>query len=181
MKLASKPSLSGLHPNFTMAYTWRFCLFSSKCFSGCCQIKAFYEGEYEKINELSNFKCNHASHINKIRDAAFELGSRGSFRTWNFALSNNGSLLYSSTSSFLSPSKCLRLRLVLKKYKESSHIYGKPFRFIFLPNVMYEYLKLDLDFWNFLSLFHCKLNETFSVQPFNHSSGSRIQVLSLLN
>ena len=39
-----------------------------------CQRKAFYEGEYEKINELSNFKCNHASHINKIRDTAIKLG-----------------------------------------------------------------------------------------------------------
>ena len=62
-------------------------------------------------------------------------------------------LLYSSTSSFLSPSKCLRLRVVLKKYKECSHIYGKPFRFIFPPNVMYEYLKLNLDFWNFFLYF----------------------------
>ena len=31
------------------------------------------------------------------------------------------------------------------KKKESNHIYGKPFKFISLPNVMYEYLKLDLD------------------------------------
>ena len=84
-------------------------------------------------------------------------------------------LLYTSTSSYLSPSKCLRLTLVLKKYKESSHKYGKPFRFIFLPNVMCKNLSLDLGFWNFFFLFHCKLNETFSVQPFNHSSGSRIQ------
>ena len=30
--------------------------------------KAFCEYEYEKINELSNFKCNLASHIRKIRD-----------------------------------------------------------------------------------------------------------------
>ena len=33
-----------------------------------------------------------------------------------------------------------------KKYKESSHIYGKPFRFISLPNVMHEYLNIDLGF-----------------------------------
>ena len=49
-----------------------------------CQRKAFYEGKYEKINELSNFKCNHASHINKIRDTAIELGSRDSFRDLKF-------------------------------------------------------------------------------------------------
>ena len=33
-----------------------------------------------------------------------------------------------------------------KKYKESTHIHGKPPKFISLPNVMHEYLKLDLDF-----------------------------------
>ena len=33
-----------------------------------------------------------------------------------------------------------------KKHKESTHIYGKPFRFISLPNFMHEYLNLDLDF-----------------------------------
>ena len=48
-----------------------------------CQRKAFYEGEYEKINELSNFKCNHASQ-NKIRDTAIELGSRDSFQDLEF-------------------------------------------------------------------------------------------------
>ena len=36
--------------------------------------------------------------------------------------------------------------MVLKKYKESSHIYGKPFRFIYLPNFMQEYPNLDVDF-----------------------------------
>ena len=51
-------------------------------------------------------------------------------------------------------------RVVLKKYKESSRIYGEPFRFIFLPNVIHENLKLDLDI-NFLSLFYCRLYETF--------------------
>ena len=39
-----------------------------------CQRKTFCEGEYEKINELSNFKCNYASQINKISDTATELG-----------------------------------------------------------------------------------------------------------
>ena len=32
--------------------------------------------------------------------------------------------------------------------------------------------------FNFLSSFHCELNETLSVQPFNPSFGSRIKVLS---
>ena len=45
-----------------------------------CQRKTFCEGEYEKINELSNFKCNYASNINKIRDSAIELSSGDSFQ-----------------------------------------------------------------------------------------------------
>ena len=32
-----------------------------------------------KKNELLNFKCNLASHINKIRDTAIELGSKNYF------------------------------------------------------------------------------------------------------
>ena len=37
-----------------------------------------------KINELSNFKPNLASHINKIRDTAIELGSRDSCQDLEF-------------------------------------------------------------------------------------------------
>ena len=37
-----------------------------------------------KINELSNFKPNLASHINKIRDTAIELGSRDSSQDLEF-------------------------------------------------------------------------------------------------
>ena len=47
-----------------------------------CRRKAFYEDEYDKINEPANFKCNLASHINKIRDigdTGIKLGSKGSF------------------------------------------------------------------------------------------------------
>ena len=32
-----------------------------------------------------------------------------------------------------------------KKYKQSSYIYGKPFRVISLPDAMHEYLKPDID------------------------------------
>ena len=43
-----------------------------------------------------------------------------------------------------------------------------------MPNVMHEYLKLDFDFdLDFFSLFHCKLDERFSEQPFNPSFGSK--------
>ena len=49
-----------------------------------CQRKAFYKEEYDKINELSNFKCNLAFHISKIRDAAIELGSADSFQDLEF-------------------------------------------------------------------------------------------------
>ena len=55
-----------------------------KCFSGYCQRKAFYEGEYQKTNELTYFKCNHAPHINKIRDTATELGSGDPFQVLEF-------------------------------------------------------------------------------------------------
>ena len=38
----------------------------------------------KEINELLNFKCNHPSHINSIRDTAIELGSRDSFQDLEF-------------------------------------------------------------------------------------------------
>ena len=34
--------------------------------------KAYYEDGYDKINELSNFKCNLVSFFNKLRDTANE-------------------------------------------------------------------------------------------------------------
>ena len=46
-------------------------------------MKSFYEGKYDKINKLSNFKCNLASHIN--RDTAIELGSRDPFQDLKFS------------------------------------------------------------------------------------------------
>ena len=39
-----------------------------------CRRTAFYEDEDDKINELISFICNSASHINRIRDNAIELG-----------------------------------------------------------------------------------------------------------
>ena len=48
--------------------------------------------ENNKINELSNLKCNLASHINKIRNAATELGSKNTFfSAWNSVVSNKES------------------------------------------------------------------------------------------
>ena len=50
--------------------------------------KAFY-----KIDELSNFRCSLVSRLNKLRDTANKLGSKGTFlRTWNSLLNNNGTL-----------------------------------------------------------------------------------------
>ena len=72
---------------------------------------------WQQMNS-KNFKCNLASHINKIDILLLNQVQETLFRTQNFTLSNNGSL--SSTSWFLSPSKCLRV--VLKKFKESSHM-----------------------------------------------------------
>ena len=51
------------------------------------------EDGYDKINGLSNFKCNLDSCFNKLRDTADELGSKKTFlRTWNSILNNNGNL-----------------------------------------------------------------------------------------
>ena len=50
--------------------------------------------EYDKINEVSNFRYNLACYINKTIDTAIELSSKDPFfRTWNSATSNNGSLV----------------------------------------------------------------------------------------
>ena len=38
--------------------------------------KTCHEDEYDKINELSNFKCSLISFFKKLRDAANELGSK---------------------------------------------------------------------------------------------------------
>ena len=58
-----------------------------------CHRKVFHEDGYIKVSELSNFKCNHVSHFNKLGDTATELGLKGTFsRTWNSIVNNNGSL-----------------------------------------------------------------------------------------
>ena len=55
--------------------------------------KACHEDEYDKINELSNFKCNLFPCFNKLRDTADDLGwKKAFFRTWNSILNNNGNL-----------------------------------------------------------------------------------------
>ena len=41
--------------------------------------KACHEDRYDKINELSNFKCNFVACFNKPRDIADELGSKKLF------------------------------------------------------------------------------------------------------
>ena len=41
--------------------------------------KACHEDGYDKINELSNFKCSLVSFFNKLRDTADELGSKKIF------------------------------------------------------------------------------------------------------
>ena len=81
-KISLKPIIMGTLSNFIIVYIWRFSLHITHCWR-----KAFYEDKYDKINELSNFKCNLASHIKKIRDTAVQLGSKVSFfRTWKSAL-----------------------------------------------------------------------------------------------
>ena len=39
---------------------------------------------FNKINELSSFKCNLATHISKIRDTVIELDSRELFHNLEF-------------------------------------------------------------------------------------------------
>ena len=61
--------------------------------------QAIYKDEYDRINELSYFKCSLTSGINKLRDTAIELGSKYTFfKIWNSFLNNNGSLNYSLIS-----------------------------------------------------------------------------------
>ena len=62
------------------------------------QRREFYEGKNEKVKEISNFKYNHASHINKIRDTAIELGSRDSFLELDFC-AKSGSKKYKDYSN----------------------------------------------------------------------------------
>ena len=74
--------------------------------------QAIYKDEYDRINQLSHFKCSFASGINKLRDTAFELGSKYTFfKTWNSLLNNNGSLNYSLISWFFLSLKNLRVTL----------------------------------------------------------------------
>ena len=54
-----------------------------------CQRKSFNEDDYDKIIELSNFKCNLAFHMNKIRDIAIELCSRDPFQDQDFSPMSN--------------------------------------------------------------------------------------------
>ena len=82
--------------------------------------QAIYKDEYDRINKLSYFKSSLASGINKLRDTAFELGSKYTFfKTWNSLLNNNGSLNHPVITSIT---------------------YGKTLRLISLPNVKTEYL-----------------------------------------
>ena len=104
-----------------------------------------HKDEYDRINELSYFKCSLASRINKLRDTAIELGSKYTFfKTWNSILNNNGSLNYSLIRWFFSSLKNLRVTL-----KDTKHLvigYGKTLRLISLPNVKTEHLILNINF-----------------------------------
>ena len=110
--------------------------------------QAFYKNEYDRINELSYFKCSLASRINKLRDTAIELGSKYTFfKTWNSLLNNNGSLNYSLISWFFLSLKNLRVTLKNTNHPVITSItYGKTLRLISLPNVKTEYLILNIDF-----------------------------------
>ena len=79
--------------------------------------QAIYKDEYDRINELSYFKCSLASGINKLRDTAIELPSKYTFfKTWNSLQIYNGSLNYSLISWFFLSLKNHRVTL-----KETNH------------------------------------------------------------
>ena len=60
-----------------------------------CRRKAFYGDGYDKISELSNFKGNLVSRLNKLKDMSVELGFKESFlRKWNSLFNTNGTLNY---------------------------------------------------------------------------------------
>ena len=52
-----------------------------------CRRKAFYWDGYDKTSELSNFKGNLVSHLNKLKDMSIELGLENPF--WG-----NGTLVW---------------------------------------------------------------------------------------
>ena len=60
------------YSSFMIAHIRRYSLLSSKCF------QAFYKdmNKYDRINELSYFKCSLVSRINKLKDTVIELGSK---------------------------------------------------------------------------------------------------------
>ena len=55
--------------------------------------KACNEDGDDKINELSNFKCNVVSYFNKLRDTGNELSSENFLRTLNNSILNNNEKL----------------------------------------------------------------------------------------
>ena len=78
-----------------MALNWKFFQHLSKFFSDIyfCRRKAFYEDDYSKINELTNYKGNLISRFLTLRDKAIEMGSKESFlKKWKLLLDRKESL-----------------------------------------------------------------------------------------
>ena len=58
-----------------------------------CQRKVFYEDDYSKINELTNYKGNLISGFKSHKDKAIELGSKESLlKKWKLLLDRKESL-----------------------------------------------------------------------------------------
>ena len=114
LKAITRETLSQSHDGVHL----KISLLSYICFSvilHIVEVKLFMKiNEYDKINELSNFKCNLAGYINKIIDTPIELSSHFSkkkdsfFRTWNSATSNNGSLIIQFNQLILTTFKMSR-------------------------------------------------------------------------
>ena len=76
------------YPNFMIVFIYRFFLLSYILRSVS---QGFYKDGYDKMDELSFFKCSLTSCINKHRDTVFELSSKDTFfKTWNSLLNSNG-------------------------------------------------------------------------------------------
>ena len=116
--------------------------------------KACHEDEYDKINELSNFKCNLFSCFNKLRDTADDLGwKKAFFRTWNSILNNNRNLNIQFNQLFFlstmphSNFKRFQIIYLVNAGKPlglpvlSTALCYKPFRYLTVPSVSCSLLK----------------------------------------
>ena len=103
-------------------------------------------------------------------------GQETLFGTWNFTLIQMVDLLCYAVH----PANSYHLQNASKTAKNLV-IYMVNHSDLFLSQMSYINILRQTLIFNFLSLFHWKLSETFSVQSFNNSFRSRIKIFSLLD